>query len=120
MDIPAYTVLTTDTVVFKDNTPPQLGPVSQQVLNTDSIAFYIYDDGSGINASRLQVIMDFDTLNFNYSTPTVKFFKNCFSKCKLSFVGEDNAHNSLPNVYWTVEAAPGYRLISGPYSYEGF
>ena len=120
VDIPAYTVLTTDTVVFRDSTPPQVAPVSDQVLNSDSIAFYIYDDGSGINASRLQVIMDFDTLSFNYSVPTIKFFKNCFSKCKLSIVGEDNAHNALPNIYWTIEAAPGYRLISGPYSYEGF
>lgn len=119
VDIPANTVVTTDTIVFKDNIPPQIAPVSNEVLHTDSIAFYIYDDGSGINASKLRVIMDFDTLKFNYSVPTLKFYKNCFGTCKVTIEGEDYTRNSLPNVYWTIDNAPGYKIISGPYSNEG-
>lgn len=120
VDIPAYTVLTTDTIVLKDHTPPQIEMASDQVLNSDSIAFYIYDDGSGINASRFQVIMDFDTLDFSYETPALKFNKICIGICKLTIAGEDNARNSLPNVYWTIENIPGYRIISGPFSNEDF
>lgn len=120
VDIPAYTVLTTDTVVFKDQIPPQIAPVSTQVLYSDSLTFYIYDDGSGINASMLQVIMDFDTLKFNYQSPTLKFYRSCISTCKLSIIGEDNSRNSLPNVYWVIENVPGYRFITGPFSNEGY
>ena len=119
VDIPAHTVLTTDTVFLKDQTPPQIAIINDQVLNSDSIAFYIYDDGSGLNASKLIVTLDFDTLNFNYNTPTLTFYKNCFNTCRLSIVGEDYSKNSLPDVYWTIQNVPGYRLISGPYPNEG-
>ena len=119
VDIPAHTVLTTDTIVLKDQTPPQIAFISDQVLNSDSIAFYIYDDGSGLNVSKLTVTLDFDTLNFNYNNPTLTFYKNCFGTCRLSITGEDYSQNSLPEVYWTIQNVPGYRLISGPYPIEG-
>lgn len=121
VDIPPYTVLTADTIVLKDKTPPQIATAKDNFPYSDSIVFNIYDDGSGFNPSRLRVIMDFDTLNFNYSSPALKFkyYKDCTSKCKLTIKGEDYARNSLPNVYWTVETIPGYRLISGPYLNEG-
>ena len=120
VDVPAYTVLTTDTIVLKDNTPPQIDVINDQVLNSDSIVFYVYDDGSGINVSKLQVIMDFDTLSFNYLKPFLKFNKTCIGICKLTISGEDYARNSLPNIYWKIENIPGYRVISGPYLNEDF
>ena len=68
----------------------------------------------------LQVILDFDTLKFNYQSPTLKFYRSCISTCKLSIIGEDNSRNSLPNVYWVIENVPGYRFITGPFSNEGY
>lgn len=119
VDIPPHTVLTTDTIVLKDQTPPQIAAASDQFLNSDSIAFYIYDDGSGLNVSKLIVTVDFDTLEFDYNTPTLTFYKNCFNSCRLTIVGEDYSQNSLPDVYWTIQNVPGYRLISGPFPNEG-
>ena len=119
VDIPPYTVLTTDTIVLKDNTPPQIAAASSQFFISDPVIFYIYDDGSGIDASKLNVILDFDTLNFTYNPPELKFHKNCIGICRLKIEGEDYSHNKLPNIYWNIETMPGYQVVEGPYSSEG-
>ena len=115
VDVPAYTVLTTDTVVFKDNTAPQLAAYYDTIGISEEIKFLLYDDGSGINESKIKVVVDFDTIQPTYNNPELSFSTRCFGKCKIEFLGEDNARNKFPDVHWYIENKSSYRVITGPF-----
>lgn len=120
VDIPAYTVLTLDTIVLKDVIPPQISTFRDTVSRSDYIYFFLYDDGSGINANQLQVVVDFDTMQVDYQSPYLSFYTRCPSKCKVEISGEDYARNKLPNVHWFIENKYSYQYISGPFPNEEF
>ena len=115
VDIPAYTVLTTDTIVLKDRTAPQIAVLHDTIGSSDDIQFLLYDDGSGINESKLSVIVDFDTIQPTYNVPTLSFRARCFGSCKIEILGEDNARNKFPDVHWIIDNKSSYRYILGPY-----
>ena len=115
VDIPAHTVLTTDTIVLKDHIAPQVAAYHDTIGVADNILFMLYDDGSGINTSSLAVVVDFDTIQPTYVTPALSFFSRCYGKCKIEILGEDNARNKLPDVHWYIENKSSYRYISGPF-----
>lgn len=115
VDVPAYTVLTTDTIVLKDNVAPQIAAYHDTIGVAEDVEFLLFDDGSGINESRLSVIVDFDTIQPNYSNPVLSFHTRCFGRCKIEFLGEDNARNKFPDVHWYIENTSSYRVITGPF-----
>ena len=120
VDIPAYTVLTLDTIVLKDVIPPQISAYRDSIRFSDDIYFFLYDDGSGINVNQLKVLVDFDTMQVNYQAPYLSFYTRCPNKCKIEISGEDYARNRLPNVYWFIENKYTYQYISGPFPNEEF
>ena len=118
VDIPPHTVFTMDTIHLTDKVPPQLRPYQSTIDIGDSIEFLVYDDGSGISSSRLNVVVDGDSIDTQYRTPILSFYTKCSFKCKVHVGGEDYAHNALPNTYWIVENKLSHYSITGPYSYE--
>jgi len=119
VDIPKNTVLTLDTVILKDRTPPQVLSISTTYDITDSVVFLVYDDGSGITPSKLHVIGDLDTLESNYQVPYLYFRSTCRDSCKLQIVGEDYSHNRIPQSYWTIENRKSHYQVSGPFREGG-
>lgn len=115
VDVPAYTVLTTDTIVLKDNVAPQISSYHDTIGAAEDVEFLLFDDGSGINEARLSVIVDFDTIQPTYSNPVLSFHTRCFGRCKIEFLGEDNARNKVSDVHWYIENMSSYRVITGPF-----
>ena len=115
VDVPAYTVLTTDTVFFKDDIPPQISPTYTTIEEFGDIYFNVYDNGSGINPAKLQVLVDYDTVQSFYTTPVLAFYSHCYSKCRIDILGEDYSRNKLPDVHWFIEDRSNYHFISGPF-----
>ena len=120
VDIPSHTVLTLDTITFKDNTSPQVEPLQEAFDITDSIYFLLYDDGSGVNPSKVHVIQDADTLESSFQLPYLQFRSTCRDICKLQIVGEDFTRNSIPDFYWTIENKRSHFLLRGPFKDEGY
>ena len=104
-----------DTVRMKDIIQPQVALLSQPINSYDSIAFYALDQGSGINPNRIHVIMDYDTLDFDYDEPFIKFKNNCIGNCSVRISVEDFARNTSPKIYWKINNRDSLK-ISGPYT----
>ena len=115
VDIPKNTVLTLDTIVLKDRTPPQVISSQETFDITDSILFLLYDDGSGINPSKLRVVQNLDTLESNFELPYLKFRSTCHDCCRLQIIGEDYSRNNIPALYWIIENKRSFFLVSGPF-----
>ncbi len=116
IDIPASTVQILDTLFLTDKVNPQVSSFLDTISPADSIQYLVYDDGSGINTSKLIVIVDGDTVPNNYRPPTLLFKAKCRLNCKVEIFGEDNARNPLPQVHWLIENKSSYYAITGPFS----
>ena len=119
VDIPSHTVLTLDTITLKDHTPPQISPADNTFDISDSIWFLIYDDGSGLNPSKLRVVQNLDTIEHNYRPPYLSFRSNCHENCRIQIIGEDFTRNSIPDSYWLIENKRSHFLVQGPFRDEG-
>ena len=104
-----------DTVRLKDVIQPQVALLEASVRNNDSISFYALDQGSGINQHRIHVVMDYDTLDFNYEEPFITFKNSCIGVCTVRISAEDFAHNESPKVFWKINNKDSLK-ISGPYT----
>lgn len=121
IDIAPNTVTWLDTLYLRDNMAPQLSPVSRQFAYDDAIQFYVQDNGSGLNLSKLQVIVGIDTLLYTFSNNSIlSFYPHCGFLCNIEIIGEDYAHNPLPPFYWTLRNNVGYVAITGPYLKDGY
>ncbi len=118
IDISPYTVLELDTVRLGDAIPPQIAPFAPTISIKDSIAFLVYDDGSGINPSKLKVVVNRDTVESDFHTPMLLFKAKCTLACNVKIIGEDYARNPLPQVYWYIENKSNTYTISGPFASE--
>ena len=116
VDIPANTVQMLDTIFLTDKITPQVAPFLDTISPADSIQYLVYDDGSGINEAKLFVLVDGDTIPSDYRSPTLLFKIKCRLNCKVEILGEDNAHNPLPQEHWYIENKSSYYTITGPYS----
>ena len=116
VDIPANTVQMLDTIFLTDKITPQVAPFLDTISPADSIQYLVYDDGSGINEAKLFVLVDGDTISSNYRAPMLLFKTKCRLNCKVEILGEDNAHNPLPQEHWYIENKSSYYTITGPYS----
>lgn len=120
---PQHVVVTTspkaktvvDTVHMVDLVQPQVALPTKNVTTFDSIAFYALDQGSGINKNRIHVIMDYDTLDFNYEEPFITFKNTCIGECSIRVSVEDFARNTSPKVFWKISNKDALK-ISGPYT----
>lgn len=113
----SYTTL--DTIVLEDKTSPLRFPASSAVASTDSIRFYFYDAGSGTAISSAKVIIDSDTLSYNYTGDIISFKPLCSSTCKLQVSAKDFAGNATSSIFWKLKKGTDTLFIQGPYSEDG-
>ena len=119
VDIPEQTVVTLDTIILTDNVAPQIQPLQEIFGITTGVEFQVYDNGVGINASKLTVVVGRDTVESSYESPTLYFKPVCKPSCKVQIMGEDYAHNKLPDVYWSIDNISNVYSVSGPYANGG-
>jgi hypothetical protein len=108
-----------DTIHMQDRVQPQVALLHSAIAFNDSMAFYALDDGSGINPNRIHVVVDSDTVEFNYDEPFIKFKSRCFIECTIRVSVEDNAHNTSPKVFWETRTSQGFLdslFIDGPFT----
>ena len=118
VDIPSRSVIDLDTVRLTDRIAPQTSVTGIDFLIENGITFYVYDDGAGTGISRLNVLLDNDTLLFSYISPVLTVFPKCEYSCKLKITGSDYAKNEMPNQYWVITNNEGHYFINGPLSGE--
>lgn len=105
-----------DTLFLQDKIKPNTVPVKTDLSSSDSIQFFILDNGSGVNASKIQVILNADTLKSTFNNNIVTFANKCGKDCNLSISTEDYARNKTPDVYWKIKVNGSATQISGPFT----
>ena len=116
VDLAPSTKTTTDTLFLKDKVKPNTIPVETTFSAKTPLKFYILDNGSGVNISKIQAIMDNDTLQ-TYFEDNVLFIENlCKKECNLAISAEDYARNKMPSVIWKIKTDNENSFISGPYA----
>lgn len=118
VNVTQNSVIALDTLKLEDKTPPQIAPGLNSFASTDSLFFFVYDDGSGINFSKLEVLLNGDTLNYQYQMPTLNFKVNCLHKCNLQIISEDFAKNKFDKYIWEIENQNNIYKITGPFLKE--
>ena len=91
-------------------------PVETELHTISAIRFYILDNGSGINASKVQAVMNGDTLETKFEDNILSFENTCQKECNLIISAEDYARNKVPEVYWKIKVNKTGTSISGPYA----
>lgn len=118
IDVPKSSAVLVDTIRFVDNTPPQIAPQKTSFKHGENLTFTIYDNGSGINPSKISVISENDTLSHYFNSSTLTVSNHCSTKCKIYIVGEDYAQNQLPQNYWIIKNDLSTVNITGPFAME--
>ncbi len=106
----------TDTLYLQDKVKPNMTPVNMDISTTSPIKFFVFDNGSGINASKIQVILNSDTIKASYENNILSFTNTCKDECSLVITAEDYARNKTPNVRWTVKVNDSGIKILGPFA----
>ena len=106
----------TDTLFLQDKIKPNMIPASTETSTTAPIKFFILDNGSGVNASKITAIMNEDTLQTNFEDYTLSIANTCKRECNLFIYAEDYAKNKAPEVYWRIKVNKATTTIEGPYS----
>ena len=119
VDLAPSTKTITDTLFLQDVVKPNMLPVSTEILTNDNIRFYILDNGTGVNASKISAIMGRDTLQTNFEDNTLSIPNTCKSECNLYIIAEDYARNKTPDVYWKVSVQGKESYITGPFTKIG-
>lgn len=118
VSVPENTIVSTDTIIFRDNIPPQVFPKMSAYATGNLLEFFVSDEGSGINPFRLHVVVNGDTVEHAFKGSNVSFKSNCKEPCKVQIVGEDNAKNPLPSSYWQISRDADLVIIKGPFAVE--
>ncbi len=120
----------TDTLVLQDKQAPEAFPLKQKFSTKEPIAFYVTENGSGINALRTSVLeisgTEFISHPYVYSESQMFFKMPCDTSCLIRVVLQDNALNKSPDKLWKLSfvrnetKTPNEKnvdsvLISGPY-----
>lgn len=116
VDLAPGTKTTTDTLFLQDNIKPNMIPASTEFDATSSLKFFILDNGSGVNASRITAIMNNDTLKTVFDDYTLTIPNKCKKECNLFIKAEDYANNKAPEVYWKLSTEKSVTTIKGPFS----
>ena len=116
VDLAPGTKTTTDTLFLQDNIKPNMVPASTEFDAASSLKFFILDNGSGVNASRITAIMNSDTLKTVFDDYTLTIPNKCKKECNLFIKAEDYANNKAPEVYWKLSTEKSVTTIKGPFS----
>ena len=116
VNLPSSTKTTTDTLFLQDIIKPNMVPVSTELPTTDQIKFFLLDNGSGINPSKIAALMNEDTLQTTFSNNILSIPNTCKKECDLSVHAEDYAKNKAPDTYWKIKVNKAITTIDGPYA----
>ena len=116
VDLAPSTKMMTDTLFLQDKIKPNMVPAKTEFSADEKIKFYVLDNGSGINASKIVTIMDDDTLHAAFDDYTLSFTNRCKSECNLIINAEDYARNRAPGVLWKIKVDKDVVFITGPFS----
>lgn len=115
-DVAPSTKTITDTIFLKDNVKPNIIPVKTNLPTTSPIEFFILDNGTGVNTSKIQAFMNSDSIKTTFQDYTLSFLNSCTKECNLVINAEDYARNKLPDVYWKIKVNGSETKITGPFS----
>lgn len=116
VNLPPSTKTTTDTLFLQDKVKPNMVPTTTELPTTDQIKFFVLDNGSGINTSKVVAIMNEDTLQTTFESNILSISNTCKKECDLSVYAEDYAKNKAPNTYWKIKVNKAITTIDGPYA----
>lgn len=116
VNLPPSTKTTTDTLFLQDKIKPNMIPATMETSTTAPIKFFILDNGSGVNASKITTIMNEDTLQATFEDYTLSIPNTCKKECSLFIYAEDYAKNKAPEVYWRIKVNKTITTIDGPYA----
>ena len=116
VDLPPSTKTITDTLFLEDTVKPNMVPAATEIATDDKLVFYILDNGSGVNTSKIFVTINDDTLHTTFDDYTLSFENPCKSECDLSIYAEDYARNKAPDVYWKITVDKKETYITGPFA----
>lgn len=106
----------TDTLFLRDNVKPNMVPVNTDIPTTQPIKFYVLDNGSGVNGSKVLATINADTVQTKYESNLVSIPNTCAKECALVISAEDYARNKAPDVYWKIQVNGSETKISGPFA----
>ena len=116
VDLPPSTKTITDTLFLEDTVKPNMVPAATEIATDDMLVFYILDNDSGVNTSKIFVTINDDTLHTTFDDYTLSFENPCKSECDLSIYAEDYARNKAPDVYWKITVDKKETYITGPFA----
>lgn len=116
VDLAPSTKNITDTLFLIDKVQPNMKPLATEISTDDPIKFFILDNGSGVNVSKNQAIMNNDTLKTKFENNILTIPNTCKKDCKLYIYAEDYARNKVPEVYWKIEVNKKETFIKGPFA----
>lgn len=107
----------TDTLILKDNTPPEAMPLKESFSKNDSIRFLALENGSGFNALHSAIILENskDTIPYKFKNNQFAFTLDCETSCKIAIHLEDNAKNKSPKKFWKLQFTEKNIFVLGPY-----
>lgn len=114
--LPKSTDAHLDTILLSDTIPPLRTPKHSRIGIGDSMAFFLYDGGSGISPNSVQIHLGTDTLARSIRGNTVRFLPTCDSACPLEISLRDYAGNSAAPVFWKLTRRGDGFDVSGPFN----
>ena len=115
-DLAASTKNVLDTLFLLDKVKPNMQPTKTELPTASKIQFFILDNGSGVNVSKNQAIINNDTLETKFEDNVLSFANTCKKECNLIITAEDYAHNRVPDVYWKIKVNGSETKIYGPFA----
>ena len=116
IDLAPSTKTQTDTLFMQDKTKPNMVPVNTDIPPTSPIEFFILDNGSGVNVSKVQAILNSDTVKTKYENNIMSITNTCKKECNLVITAEDYARNKVPDVFWRINVNESKTTIAGPFA----
>lgn len=116
VNLPPSTKTVTDTLFLQDKIKPNMVPSTTELPTTAQIKFFLLDNGSGVNASKIIATMNEDTLQTTFDDYILSIPNTCKKECDLSIYAEDYAKNKVPNVHWRIKVNKAITNIEGPYA----
>lgn len=116
VNLPPSTKTITDTLFLQDKVKPNMVPSATELPTTAQMKFFLLDNGSGINASKIVAMMNEDTLQTTFNDNILSIPNTCKKDCALSIYAEDYAKNKAPDIYWRVKVNKAITNIEGPYA----
>ena len=116
VNLPPSTKTVTDTLFLQDKIKPNMVPSATELPTTAQIKFFLLDNGSGVNVSKIVATMNEDTLQTTLDDYILSIPNTCKKECDLSIYAEDYAKNKAPDIYWRIKVNKAITNIEGPFA----